>query len=108
MSHDMLKDVLAGVIRNAFFDARNAGETMYQASDVAAAHVLSIVEPSALRMQAEVTRLLEQWEQDRQTIPTNGDWRASVADTTLKLCINELRAAVERATPTELKLESAG
>jgi hypothetical protein len=101
----MLKDVLAGVIRNAFFDARNAGETMYQASDVAAAHVIAIVEPSALRLQAEVTRLLERWEMDRSTIPT-GDWQAKIADTTLTLCINELRLAVERATPTELTLES--
>jgi hypothetical protein len=104
MHTDALPQTLAGVIRDAFFDARNKGETMYQASDVAAAHVLAVLSPSMLRLQHEMDQLLLKWEEDRKTIPS-GDWQAGVADAVLKLCIQELRTAVKQATtPVELRL----
>jgi hypothetical protein len=100
-----LHDTLSAIIRDAFFDARNAGETMYQAGDDAAARVLAVLSPSVLRLRSEVDQLVERWEADRNGYPTD-DWRATVADTTLKLCINELRNAIDRAKPLELKLEA--
>jgi len=100
-----LQEILAGVIRDAFFEARNRGETMYQASDIAAIHVVAVIEPSRLRLRAEVEKLLEQWEQDRKGYPSSSDWRAEVADITVKHCIAELRAALERAEPLKLTLE---
>jgi hypothetical protein len=103
---DFLHETLAGVIRNAFFDARNAGETMYKASEDAAARVLSVLLPSSMRLQAEVDKLLAQWEKDRNTYPTNDDWQARVADAVLSLCITELRTAIEHAKPLKLELES--
>jgi len=102
---DFLHQTLSGIIRDAFFDARNAGETMYQASDVAAARVLSVLLPSALRLETEVSNLLVQWEKDRATYPTGADWQAKIADTVLSLCITELRHAIERAKPLHLELE---
>lgn len=107
--HDQsLHEALAGIIRDAFFEARNRGETMYQASDVAAAHVLSVLTPSTLRMQTEVERLLEQWEADRRGYPTSTDWQARIADITVSACIRELQAAVERAKPKLPTLEAVG
>jgi hypothetical protein len=103
---DFLHETLAGVIRNAFFDARNAGETMYKASEDAAARVLSVLLPSSMRLQSEVDRLLAQWEKDRATYPTNADWQARVAEAVLSLCITELRTAAEHAKPMKLELES--
>jgi hypothetical protein len=103
---DLLHETLSGIIRDAFFDARNAGETMYQASEVAAARVLSVLLPSSMRLQSEVDRLLAQWEKDRATYPTNVDWQANIAEKVLSLCITELRAAVEHAKPLTLELES--
>jgi len=100
-----MHETLAGIIRDAFFDARNGGETMYQASDNAAARVLAVLAPSTLRLQVEVEALIARWEQDRRTYPTDEDWRAAIADTTVKHCINELRNAVDRATPTTPVLE---
>jgi hypothetical protein len=104
MHTENLHEILAGVIRDAFFAARDKGETMYQASDVAAAHVLSILEPSMLRLQVEVDKLLEQWEQERRTLPS-GDWQTGVADSLLKRCIQELSLATRTAQPVELTLE---
>jgi hypothetical protein len=101
-----LHTMLSGIIRDAFFNARNDGETMYKASDDAAAHVLAVLAPSTLRLQAEVTKLLEQWEIDRRGYPTGSDWQAVIADITVKNCIAELQAAVRRSEPTELKLEA--
>jgi chemotaxis regulatin CheY-phosphate phosphatase CheZ len=101
-----LHETLSGVIRDAFFEARDRGETMYQASDDAAARVLSVVEPSVLRLQVEVDKLLERWESDRREYPTDEDWRAPVADAAVKLCIRELQNAVERARPKMPTLET--
>jgi hypothetical protein len=106
MHDESLHKALAGIIRDAFFDARNANETMYKASDDAAARVLSVLTPSTLRLQYEVTKLLEQWEVDRRGYPTGTDWQATIADITVKHCIAELQAAVRRAEPVELKLEA--
>lgn len=103
--HTELHDALAGIIRDAFFDARNAGQTMYQASENATAQVMSVIEPSIARLQVEVDKLLEQWENDRRVMPTDEDWRANIADSTLKLCIRELQNAVERAAPKMPELE---
>lgn len=60
-------------------------------------------------LQAELQRLLAQWEKDRQGLTTT-DWQSRIADTTLSMCINELRAAVVRATmPVEVPvLEDVG
>jgi hypothetical protein len=104
-AENVLHEMLSGIIRDAFFDARNAGETMYRAGDDAAARVLAVLSPSMLRLHYEVDRLVERWEADRSAYPTD-DWRATVADATLKLCINELRNAIDRAKPLELKLEA--
>jgi hypothetical protein len=100
-----LHETLSAVIRDAFFDARNAGETMYRAGDDAAARVLAILTPSTLRLQHEVDTLIERWEADRRGYPTD-DWGARIADSVLKLCINELRNAVDRTAPLVLKLEA--
>jgi hypothetical protein len=102
---NFLHETLAGIIRDAFFDARNAGETMYQASDVAAARVLSVLMPSALRLQTEIEQLVTQWEQDQATYPDGGDWQSRVSETVLGACITELRRAIERAKPVQLELE---
>ncbi len=104
-AENSLHEMLSAIIRDAFFDARNAGETMYRAGDDAAARVLAVLSPSTLRLRHEVDRLVERWEADRSAYPTD-DWRATVADATLKLCINELRNAIDRAKPLELKLEA--
>jgi hypothetical protein len=104
-AENVLHETLSAIIRDAFFDARNAGETMYRAGDDAAARVLAVLSPSMLRLHYEVDRLVERWEADRSAYPTD-DWRATVADATLKLCINELRNAIDRAKPLELKLEA--
>ena len=101
-----LQEILAGVIRDAFFAARDRGETMYQASDTAAIHVLTVIEPSRLRLRMEVEQLLEKWDQDRAGYPTCSDWRAPIADATLKLCSQELRATLQRAEPIVLALET--
>jgi hypothetical protein len=101
-----LQEILAGVIRDAFFAARDRGETMYQASDTAAIHVLSVIEPSRLRLRLEVEKLLEQWDADRRGYPSSSDWRAPIADAAVKLCGQELRAALERAEPIVLTLET--
>ena len=103
MHDDTLHSTLAGIIRDAFFDARNAGETMYQASDVAAANVIALLSPSMLRLHSEMESLLVKWEADRRTIPSD-DWQAKLADTMLKLCIQELRNAMKAAEPTDLRL----
>jgi hypothetical protein len=95
-AENSLHEMLSAIIRDAFFDARNAGETMYRAGDDAAARVLAVLSPSTLRLRHEV---------DSSAYPTD-DWRATVADATLKLCINELRNAIDRAKPLELKLEA--
>src|SRR4051812_15605503 len=107
--HTELHDALAGIIRDAFFDARNAGQTMYQASEDATARVMSVIEPSIARLQVEADKLLVQWEKDRRGLTTS-DWQDRVADVTLSVCINELRAAVLRATtPVEVAvLEEVG
>jgi len=102
---NFLHEALSGVIRDAFFDARNAGETMYQASEDASARVLAVLMPSALRLQAEMDQLLKQWQKDQETYPTGADWQARVADTVLSMCITELQHAMQRAMPKELKLE---
>jgi hypothetical protein len=104
MHDNDLHATLAGVIRDAFFDARNAGETMYQASDVAATNVISLLAPTLLRLQHEMDTLVAKWEQDRKTYPSD-DWQARLADTLLKLCIQELRAAMYAANPTERPME---
>jgi len=101
-----LQEILAGVIRDAFFAARDRGETMYQASETAAIHVLTVVEPSRLRLRMEVEQLLEQWDRDRASYPASSDWRAPVADAAVKLCSQELRAALQRAEPIVLALET--
>jgi len=103
---NFLHEALSGVIRDAFFDARNMGETMYKASDDAAARVLAILMPSALRLQTEIDQLLKQWQKDQATYPSGADWQARVAETVLSMCITELQHAIERARPKELKLEA--
>lgn len=100
-----LHETLSAVIRDAFFEARNVRQTMYQAGDDAAARVLSVLMPSVLRLQAEVGQLLDRWEAERRGALTD-DWQAAVADATLKLCIDELRVAVEHATPKMPTLET--
>jgi hypothetical protein len=102
---DLLYETLSRVIRNAFFDARNAGETMYKASEDAAAQVLSVMMPSALRLQVEMDRLVTQWEKDRATYPDSGDWQSRVSEVVLGACIDELRRAIARAKPMQLELE---
>jgi len=101
---NFLHETLSAIIRDAFFDARNAGESMYQAGDDAAARVLSVLMPSTLRLQAEVDQLLTQWETERRTRPSD-DWQYRVADTVLSQCLRELGEAVRRATPTMPRLE---
>jgi len=101
-----LQEILAGVIRDAFFAARDRGETMYQASETAAIHVVSVISPSALRLHSEVQQLLEQWETDRRGYPTGTDWQATIADVTVKACIRELQAALERSEPKMPTLET--
>jgi hypothetical protein len=54
------------------------------------------------RLQAEIDKLLEQWENDRRGFPSDMDWRAEIAESTLKLCIRELQAAVERSRRSDL------
>ena len=88
-----LHETLSGIIRDAFFDARNAGETMYQGSDDAAARVLAVLLPSVARLRVEVEKLLAQWEADDGRHGPGQRW------------IQELRTAVERAGPIELRLE---
>lgn len=102
---DVLHETLSAVIRDAFFDARNAGQTMYQAGDQAAARVLAVLQPSMLRLKVEVDTLVGRWESDRASDPTN-DWQAGIADNVLRICINELRNAIERAAPTMPTLEA--
>jgi hypothetical protein len=102
---DFLYETLTKVIRNAFFDARNAGETMYKASEDAAAQVLSVLAPSTLRLQTEIEQLVTQWEQDRATYPDGGDWQSRVSEVVLGACIDELRRAIARAKPGQLELE---
>src|SRR4051812_10521183 len=97
--------MLSAVIRKAFFDARNAGGTMYKASDDAAAQVLSVLMPSALRLQTEVATLLAQWEKDQSSYSSTDDWQSRVSDSVFSMCITELRHAIERATPKKLELE---
>jgi hypothetical protein len=101
---NFLHETLSGIIRDAFFDARNAGQTMYHAGDDAAARVLSVLLPSALRLQSEVDSLITRWEAERQGTPTD-DWQHRVADSVLSSCLRELRTAVARATPTMPSLE---
>jgi hypothetical protein len=102
---DFLHETLAGVIRNAFFDARNAGETMYKASEDAAARVLSVLLPSSMRLHTEVDTLLRRWEADRDSYPSSTDWQARIYDAVLTSCISELRTAVEHSKPMKLELE---
>jgi hypothetical protein len=102
---DFLHETLSKVIRNAFFDARNAGETMYKASEDAAAQVLSVLAPSTLRLQTEIDQLVAQWERDQATYPDGGDWQSRISETVLSACITELRHAIARATPVQLELE---
>jgi hypothetical protein len=92
-----LHDLLAGIARDEFFAARDRGETMYQASDRTADKIIEALVPFTLQLHDEVQKLLAQWEDDRRGYPTDEDWRAGIADSTLKLCINELRNATERA-----------
>jgi hypothetical protein len=106
MHNESLHKALAGIIRDAFFDARNANETMYQASDVAASRVIATLTPSMLRLNYEVDQLLKQWEIDRRGYPTGTDWQAAIADITVKHCIAELQEAVRRAGGLNLTMES--
>jgi len=98
--------LLAGIIRDAFFEARDAGKTMYQASDDASARVLSVLMPSALRLHHEMSTLLGRWELDQRDDPGSADWQARIADLVLSKCIDDLRQGIERAMPKEPKLEA--
>ena len=69
---------------------------MQPASDVAAARVLAVLAPSTLRLRMEVEKLVKQWDADRASYPSSADWRAPIADATVKLCTRELQAALER------------
>jgi hypothetical protein len=48
------------------------------------------------QLQDEVEKVLVNWDRDRRSLPM--DWQGRIADTTLQMCINEMRAAVLRAT----------
>jgi hypothetical protein len=92
-----LHDTMAGIIRNAVFGARDAGRTIYDASEDAADQILFHLTKQDDPVRDAVETLLTKWDQDRLTLPT-GDWRVSVADSTLLSCIQELRYALDHAT----------
>ena len=92
-----LHDTMAGIIRNAVFGASDAGRTIYEASEDAADQILFHLTKQEDPVRDAVETLLKKWDQDRLTFPTD-DWRGSIADTTLLMCIRELRYAVDHAT----------
>jgi hypothetical protein len=92
-----LHQAIAGFIRNAVFGARDRGQTIYQASEDAADQIMAHLALQGDPVREAMERLLAKWDADLMTIPT-GDWRGSVADTMLTLCIQELRYAVDHAT----------
>jgi hypothetical protein len=58
-------------------------------------------------LQAELQRLLKQWEKDRRGLSTS-DWQDRVADTTLSMCINELRALMARTSEGSMDARVVG
>jgi hypothetical protein len=90
-------DTIAGIIRNAVFGARDAGRTIYEASEDAADQIMFHLAKQEDPVRDAVEALLKRWDQDRLTLTTD-DWRMSVADSTLLGCIHELRYAVDHAT----------
>lgn len=89
--------LLAGIVRNAVMDARNAGETIYTASEEAAQRILAtfpvLRDPDDSALRASLERLLEKWHADRAEYPEQS-FGAPWAATAVKLCENELRHAL--------------
>ena len=58
-------------------------------------------------LQAELQRLLDQWEKDRSGL-TSSDWQSRIADSTLSGCINELRVVLTRTSEGSANAELVG